>query len=49
MPDATMIYIGRSEAYAEIFHPRVLHLEALAAKPEAKAEAKAPNATAPAL
>ncbi|KQV73082.1 ABC transporter ATP-binding protein/permease [Rhizobium sp. Root1220] len=49
MPESTMIYIGRSEAYLEAFQPRVLHLEGLAAKPEAKAPAKAPNAPAPAL
>jgi putative ATP-binding cassette transporter len=50
MPDATMIYIGRSDAYIEAFHPRVLHLEALAAKPdENKVADKAPNTPAPAL
>ncbi len=50
MPDATMIYIGRSDAYIEAFHPRVLHLEALAAKPdESKVADKAPNTPAPAL
>ncbi|WP_018901854.1 ABC transporter ATP-binding protein/permease [Rhizobium sp. 2MFCol3.1] len=50
MPDATMIYIGRSDAYIEAFHPRVLHLEALAAKPdESKIADKAPNTPAPAL
>jgi len=50
MPDATMIYIGRSDAYIEAFHPRVLHLEALAAKPdESRIADKAPNTPAPAL
>jgi putative ATP-binding cassette transporter len=49
MPESTMIYIGRSEAYVEAFQPRVLHLEALDAKPEAKAMAKVPNVRAPAL
>jgi putative ATP-binding cassette transporter len=50
MPDATMIYIGRSDAYIEAFHPRVLHLEALAAKPdESRVADKAPNTPAPAL
>lgn len=49
IPEATMIYIGRSEAYVETFQPRVLHLEALPAKPEMKVMAKAPNAPAPAL
>jgi putative ATP-binding cassette transporter len=47
MPDATMIYIGRSDAYIEAFHPRVLHLEALAAKPdESRIADKAPNTPA---
>ncbi len=49
MPEAAMIYIGRSDAYVDTFKPRVLHLEALHAKPEAKVVAKAPNAPAPAL
>jgi len=49
MPEATMIYIGRSDTYVETFRPRVLHLEALHAKPEMKVVAKAPNAPAPAL
>ncbi|OWV90962.1 glycosyl transferase family 1 [Rhizobium sp. R72] len=49
MPEATMIYIGRSDTYVETFKPRVLHLEALHAKPEAKVVVKAPNAPAPAL
>ena len=50
MPDATMIYIGHSDAYIEAFHPRVLHLEALAAKPdESRVADKAPNTPAPAL
>ncbi|MBO9126112.1 MULTISPECIES: ABC transporter ATP-binding protein/permease [unclassified Rhizobium] len=50
MPDATMIYIGRSDAYIEAFRPRVLHLEALAARPdENKVADKAPNTPAPAL
>jgi putative ATP-binding cassette transporter len=50
MPDATMIYIGRSDAYIEAFHPRVLHLEALATKPdESRVADKAPNTPAPAL
>ncbi|MDQ0560698.1 putative ATP-binding cassette transporter [Rhizobium mesoamericanum] len=49
MPDAAMIYIGRSDVYVETFKPRILHLEALHAKPEAKVVAKAPNAPAPAL
>ncbi|CDM59708.1 MULTISPECIES: ABC transporter ATP-binding protein/permease [Rhizobium] len=49
MPDTTMIYIGRSDAFVDTFKPRVLHLEALHAKPEVKVVAKAPNAPAPAL
>ncbi|MBZ9790776.1 ABC transporter ATP-binding protein/permease [Rhizobium sp. 3T7] len=49
MPGAAMIYIGRSDVYVETFKPRILHLEALHAKPEVKAVAKAPNAPAPAL
>ncbi|WP_283195921.1 ABC transporter ATP-binding protein/permease [Rhizobium sp. AN80A] len=50
MPEATMIYIGRSDAYIEAFHPRVLHLEALAAKPDqGKVADRAPNTPAPAL
>ncbi|WP_028746477.1 ABC transporter ATP-binding protein/permease [Rhizobium mesoamericanum] len=49
MPDAAMIYIGRSDVYVETFKPRILHLEALHAKPEAKVVAKAANAPAPAL
>jgi len=49
MPDAAMIYIGRSDVYVETFKPRILHLEALHAKPEVKVVAKAPNAPAPAL
>ena len=49
MPDAAMIYIGRSDVYVETFKPRILHLEALHAKPEVKVVAKAPNAPAPVL
>jgi len=49
MPDAAMIYIGRSDVYVETFKPRILHLEPLHAKPEVKVVAKAPNAPAPAL
>ncbi|KRB62866.1 glycosyl transferase family 1 [Rhizobium sp. Root708] len=49
IPDSTMIYIGRSEAYMEAFHPRVLHLEAISAKSEEKIMAKAANAPAPVL
>lgn len=48
MPEATMIYIGRSEAYLDAFKPRVLHLEALPGKPEDKAASPLPE-TAPAL
>ncbi|MBB3463658.1 ABC transporter ATP-binding protein/permease [Rhizobium sp. BK377] len=29
MPDTGMIYIGRSETYLEVLHPRTLHLQAL--------------------
>ncbi|MBB3316349.1 MULTISPECIES: ABC transporter ATP-binding protein/permease [unclassified Rhizobium] len=47
MPEAAMIYIGRSDTYVETFKPRVLHLEALHAKPEAKVVTKAANAPAP--
>ena len=47
MPEAAMIYIGRSDTYVETFKPRVLHLEALHAKPEAKVMTKSANAPAP--
>ena len=41
LPDTTIIYIGRSEIYMEILQPRVLHLEALAAKTEESVSPKA--------
>ncbi|WP_170258214.1 MULTISPECIES: ABC transporter ATP-binding protein/permease [Rhizobium] len=34
MPESSMIYIGRSEAYLEALKPRVLHLQALPSKSE---------------
>ena len=57
MPESGMIYIGRSEAYLEALKPRVLHLQALPAKPEephivqtgASASAGAAAVPAPAL
>ncbi|UWM75198.1 ABC transporter ATP-binding protein/permease [Rhizobium sp. WSM4643] len=58
MPESSMIYIGRSEAYLEALKPRVLHLQALPSKSEesppvvqagASASAGAAAVPAPAL
>ncbi len=49
MPESTMIYIGRSEAYVEALQPRILHLEPLPGKPEPMVVAKVPNSPAPAI
>ncbi|RUM24806.1 ABC transporter ATP-binding protein/permease [Rhizobium vallis] len=58
IPEAGMIYIGRSEAYLEVLQPRVLHLEALPSMPQeqpavvqtgASASAGAAAVPAPAL
>ncbi|MFT4183804.1 MAG: ABC transporter ATP-binding protein/permease [Rhizobium sp.] len=45
--DATVIYIGRSEAYLQAMSPRVLHLQALVPHEDAVAEAVPPAPVVP--
>jgi putative ATP-binding cassette transporter len=45
--DATVIYIGRSEAYLQAMSPRVLHLQALVPHEEVVAAAVPPAAAVP--
>ncbi|WP_337267823.1 ABC transporter ATP-binding protein/permease [Oryzifoliimicrobium ureilyticus] len=47
LPESTMIYMGRSTAFAETFKPRILHLQSL--QPATQAKQSAPRETAPAI
>lgn len=46
MPDTGMIYIGRSETYLEVLHPRTLHLQALPSNSDEEPAASAAGASA---
>ncbi|MBB3313953.1 putative ATP-binding cassette transporter [Rhizobium sp. BK196] len=48
MPDTGMIYIGRSETYLEVLHPRTLHLQALPSNSDEEPAASVAGSSAPA-